>query len=282
MRKLYLVFLVLLMNISNVNAFTWDNCIERYKKAKQFSNNIRLSYNYLKSTKNCLIKFKNILIENPDPEFTVKAMNENILMLDKYIIELLPKYSFPNNTLNEIPKVLFNYSSTPIYNKEYNYFKKFKNCNGVHANNKIYTAKHCKVKNSKSLHYDLNYIDTNKTSELEISKLDINKKGTYKYYSMSKEGMFYNTLLEEKNCKFYKAKNELVAISKTLDLTDLTKEYEIRSTCLAIPSNSGGGVFQNGKLVGIISKTVFDKNKFLYSIIEPIIQDKNIIEKEDY
>ena len=57
----------------------------------------------------------------------------------------------------------------------------------------------------------------------------------------------------------------------TLDLTDLTKNSEIRSNCLAIPSNSGGAVFQEGKLVGIISKTVFNKNTFLYSVVEPIL-----------
>jgi hypothetical protein len=88
---------------------------------------------------------------------------------------------------------------------------------------------------------------------------------------MSREGMFYNILLEEKNCKFYMAKNIPIGFNTTLDYTDLSKKEEIRSNCLAIPSNSGGGVFQDGKLVGIISKTVFNENKFLYSVVEPII-----------
>lgn len=83
--------------------------------------------------------------------------------------------------------------------------------------------------------------------------------------------MFYSILLKEKNCQFYKAKNEPTGLNTTLDLTDLTKEIEIRSNCLAIPSNSGGGVFQDGKLVAIISKTVFNKDEFSYSVVEPII-----------
>ena len=80
--------------------------------------------------------------------------------------------------------------------------------------------------------------------------------------------MFY---YKRKNCRFYKAKNQPSGLNQSFDLTDLVKQEEIRSTCLAIPSNSGGGVFQDGKLVAIISKTVFYKNQFLYSVIEPII-----------
>lgn len=270
MKKLYILFCVLLFSSSNIYAFTWDDCIERYEKAKQFSHNIRLQYNYLKSTKNCLIKFKEALIQNPDPEFTVKAMKSNIVMLDKNINKLIPTYSYPNNSLEQIPKYININTSKPTYNKEYNYFKKYNQCNGVHAQNRIYTAKHCNIENSKNAQYDLSYVETSNTSDLVVSKLDLNKKGVFKYYSMSKEGMFYNTLLQEKNCKFYKAKNELVGMNTTLDLTDLKKEDEIRSTCLAIPSNSGGGVFQDDKLVAIISKTVFDKNRFLYSVVEPI------------
>ncbi len=270
MKKLYVVFFIFLMNISSVYAFTWDECIEKYNKAKQFSENTRLSYIYIKSTRNCLIKFKKLLIQNPNPEFTVKAMSNNIVMLNKYIDELIPHYTSTNNSLKNIPKYLHINSTKPTLNKEYNYFVKFKNCNGVHANNKIYTAKHCKVEDSENIHSDLNIIETKTISKLKTSKLNLNKKGTFKYYSMSKEGMFYNTLLEENNCRFYKAKNSPAGLNTTLDLSDLTKKYEIRSTCLAIPSNSGGGVFQNGQLVAIISKSVFDKNKFLYSVVEPI------------
>ena len=108
-------------------------------------------------------------------------------------------------------------------------------------------------------------------NELQNEKINLNKIGEFKYYSMSKEGMFYNTLLKEKNCRFYKAENKAIGLNITLDLTDLDKKVEIRSNCLAIPSNSGGGVFQDNKLVAIISKTVFNKNKFVYSVIEPII-----------
>ena len=270
MRKIYVIFFLLLMGITPLYAFTWDTCIEKYEKAKQFSENTRLMYIYLKGTKNCLIKFKNVLIQKPNSEFTVKAMNKNILMLDKYIDELIPNYSYTNNNLEQIPKYL-NITSQPVLNKEYNYFKKFNNCNGVHANDKIYTAKHCNVKNSKNIRFDLNYLETSSFSKLKISKLNLEKKGTFKYYSMSKEGMFFNTLLQEKNCNFYKAKNTPEGLNTTLDLADLQKETEIRSSCLAIPSNSGGGVFQEGKLVGIISKTVFSNNEFQYSVIEPII-----------
>lgn len=270
MRNIYVILFILLMSINHIYAFTWDDCIEKYEKAKQFSDNTRLSYIYLKSTKNCLIKFKKFLIQNPDPEFTVKAMNNNILMLNKNIDKLLPQYIYPKNSLEEIPKYLHINSSKPILNNEYNYFKRFKDCNGIHANNKIYTAKHCNIEKSINLQFDLNYIETDTISELKTSKLNLEKKGTFKYYSMSKEGMFYNTLLQEKNCKFYKAKNTPTGLNNTLDLSDLVKKNEIRSNCLAIPSNSGGGVFQDEKLVGIISKTVFDKNEFLYSVIEPI------------
>lgn len=270
MRKLYIILCVLLISSNYIYAFTWDDCIERYGKAKQFSDNTRLLYVYLKSTKNCLINFKDFLIQNPDSDFTVEAMNDNILMLNINIDKLIPQYIFPKNTLEHIPKYLYINTPTPVFNKEYNYFKKFKNCNGIHANNKIYTAKHCNIEESKNIRFDLNYIETKTISELKVSRLNIDNIGTFKYYSMSKEGMFYNELLEEKNCKFYKAKNLPKGLNTTLDLADLTKRSEIRSNCLAIPSNSGGGVFQEGKLVGIISKTVFDKNKFLYSVIEPI------------
>lgn len=271
MKKLYIVLCILVITSSNIYAFTWDDCIEKYEKAKQFSDNARLSYLYLKSTKSCLIKFKKLLIQNPDPEFTVKAMSDNILMLSENIDKLLPAYQYPKNSLETIPKYLYTNSNIPIYNKEYKYFKKFKECNGIHANDKIYTAKHCNINNSKNIKYDLNYIEASHKSKLEVSKLNLNEKGTFKYYSMSKVGMFYTSLLQERNCNFYKTKNIPVEQTKTLDLTDLSKEYEIRSNCLAIPSNSGGGVFQDGKLVAIISKTVFDKNRFLYSVIEPIL-----------
>ncbi len=270
MKKLHIIFCALLISSNYIYAFTWDDCIEKYEKAKQFSDNTRLSYNYLKSTKNCLIKFKNILIQNPDPEFTVKAITNNILMLEKNINNLIPIYNFSKNTLESIPKYLHINSTSPIINKEYKYFKRFKNCNGIHAQDKIYTAKHCRIEKSKNIQFDLSYIKSESISELKISKLNLNKSGTFKYYSMSKIGMFYNTLLEEKNCRFYKRENTPSGLNINLELSDLSKKSEIRSNCLAIPSNSGGGVFQDGKLVGIISKTVFDKNKFLYSIVEPI------------
>ena len=274
MKKLYLILSILFIGITQVYAFTWDECIKKYEKAKQFNDYTRLSYIYLKSTKNCLVKFKDFLIQNPDPEFTVKAMSKNILMLEEYINKILPNYSLTQNSLEQIPKYL-NMDSKPILNKVYDYFIRFdKSCNGVHANNKIYTAKHCKIANSKNIHYDLNYIETKKSSKLKIAKLNIDKKGVFKYYSMSKEGMFYNVLLEEKNCRFYKAQNTPTGVNINLDLTDLEKKEEIRSNCLAIPSNSGGGVFQDGKLVAIISKTVFKKEKFLYSVIEPIFAIK--------
>ncbi len=271
MRRLFVILFILLVSITQLYAFTWDDCIEKYQKAKQFSENSRLMYNYLKSTKNCLVKFKNSLIQNPDPEFKVKAMSKNILMLDNYINELLPNYSFPNNNLEQVPKYLHLNSKQPIKNKEYNYFKRFKKCNGVHAHDKIYTAKHCNIKKSINAHFDLNYIQTQTFSQLKISKLNLKKKGTFKYYSMSKEGEFYKVLLQEKNCRFYRAKNKPIGLNKTLDLTDIKKQEEIRSNCLAIPSNSGGGVFQEGYLVAIISKTVFNENEFMYSIIEPIV-----------
>jgi len=270
MRTLLIIFFVLFVSYNSIYAFTWQQCLHKYEKAKQFSASTRLSYLYLKATKNCLIKFKNSLRKNPQAEFRIESMNDNILMLEAYINKLLPPYSFSNNSLETIPKYLHLSSSNPIRNKEYSYFKKFKSCNGIHANNKIYTAKHCNIKNSKNIHFDLNYLNADTSSSLQIARLNLNKVGSFKYYSMSKEGMFYNTLLEEKNCSFYKSKNSPQGLNITLDLADLKKEGEIRSTCLAIPSNSGGGVFQEGKLVGIISKTVFDKNMFLYSIVEPI------------
>jgi len=271
MKKLIVIFLILFASITQIYAFTWNECIKKYERAKQFNDYTRLSYIYLKSTRNCIIKFKNFLIQNPNPNFSVKSMNENITMLNNYLNQLLPNYNYNQNNLEQIPKYLNMDSKEPIKNNEYKYFIKFDGCNGVHANNKIYTARHCKIKESKNKHYDLNYIETNTTSKLKIEKLDTSKKGTFKYYSMSKEGMFYNVLLQEKNCKFYKAKNIPTGVNSSLDLTDLKKKEEIRSNCLAIPSNSGGGVFQEGKLVGIISKTVFNDNRFLYSVIEPII-----------
>lgn len=270
MKKLYIVLVSLLLSFTQAYAFTWDSCAKKYEKAKQFSHNIKLTYVYLKATKSCLIKFKNTLENNPDPEFTVKAMKNNILMLDKYIQQLIPSYNLNKNTIEEIPKYLNLGTSSPIANEEYKYFKRFYNCNGIHANNKIYTAKHCYVENSKNIRYDLSYLESKTKSKLQTAKLDLNKKGTFKYYSMSKEGMFFNSLLQEKNCKFYKAKNTPNGLNRTLDLADLEKEEEIRSTCLAIPSNSGGGVFQDEKLVGIISKTVFNDKEFMYSVVEPI------------
>lgn len=273
MKKLYIILCVLLLSNSYIYAFTWEDCIEKYEKAKQFSENTRLSYIYMKSTKNCLIKFKKLLMQDPDPDFTVKAMSNNILMLDKNINKLLPQYHYPKNHLEDIPRYININSQTHILNKDYTYIKKFKDCNGIHAQNKIYTAKHCNIKKSENIHHDLSYIKANKTSNLKIAKINLKKEGTFKYYSMSKVGMFYNTLLQEEKCKFYEAKNTPKGINTSLDLADLSKEKEIRSTCLAIPSNSGGGVFQDNKLVGIISKTVFDKNKFLYSVIETIIQE---------
>lgn len=271
MKKLYIILCVLLISSNYIYALTWDKCIKRYQEAKQFNDNPRLLYVYLKSTKTCLINFKNYLEENPNSDFTIEAMNNNILMLDKNINNIIPQYTFPKNTLENIPKYLDNNTDIPVFNEEYNYFKKYKNCNGIHAKDKIYTAKHCDIEKSKNIRFDLNVIETKNISSLNISKLKLDKIGTYKYYSMSKEGMFYNSLLEEKNCKFYEAETSVIGLNKTLDLTDLSKKTEIRSNCLAIPSNSGGGVFQEGKLVGIISKTVFNKNEFLYSIVEPIL-----------
>ena len=277
MKKLYLMICVLLLNCNIIYAFTWEDCVERYEKVKQFSDNIRLSYLYLKSTRTCLVKFKTILLQNPNLDFTVEAMNDNINMIDKNIKNLLPKYIHPKNSLQDIPKYININTENPLINKKYTYIKKFKNCNGIHANNKIYTAKHCNIKDSKNLHFDLDYIKTKTHSKLKIGRLDLNKTGVFKYYSMSKVGRFYTTPLKEKNCKFYEAKNSIAGLNLTLDLTDLTKKVEIRSTCLAIPSNSGGGVFQDGKLVAIISKTVFNNNRFLYSIVEPIIPRNEII-----
>lgn len=262
------LLLVLCTNI--VYAVSWDDCIAKYNKAKKFSQNTQLSYIYMRSTKQCLIKFKNSLMQKPNPEFTVEAMSNNIKMLDEYMDELIPKYKFPKNTLKQIPKYININSNLPIFNKQYNYFKKFKGCNAIHAGDKIYTAKHCKIKDSKKIHFDLSFINSDTISDLKTSKIDLNKLGSFKYYSMSKEGMFFGVLLQEDNCKFYKVKNIPSSVNTTLDLSDLEKKVEIRSSCLAIPSNSGGGVFQDNKLVGIISKTVFNKNQFLYSVIEPI------------
>lgn len=270
MRTLFILF-ILFFNVTYVYALKWETCLKKYEKAKQFDDNVRLSYIYLKSTKNCLVKFRDSLIKKPNPDFTVKAMNENILMIDKYINNLIFQYSSANNDLEEIPKYIDTNSDTPVINQDYNYLKRFNHCNGVHASDKIYTARHCNIDNSINLQFDLSYIPTKDISKLKVTKLDITKKGKFKYYSMSKEGMFYNILLEEKNCKFYMAKNIPIGFNTTLDYTDLSKKEEVRSNCLAIPSNSGGGVFQDGKLVGIISKTVFNENKFLYSVVEPII-----------
>ena len=270
MKKFNIVFIFLLLLLNISYAVTWDNCIEKYSKAKQFSEQTKLMYIYLKSTKNCLINFKNSLINKPNPEFTIEAMTNNIKKIDNYLNELIPKYEFPENNLKPIPKYLYT-ATIPILNDEYNYFKKFKNCNAVHAGNKIYTAKHCDIKKSQHIKYDLSYIPTKKESSLKVSNLNMSKLGTFKYYSMSKLGMFYGVLLKEEDCNFYKAKINPKGITKKIDIVDLKKEFEIRSSCLAIPSNSGGGVFQNEKLVGIISKTVFNENKFLYSVIEPII-----------
>lgn len=277
MKKLYLIICVLLLNCNIIYAFTWEDCVERYEKVKQFSDNIRLSYLYLKYTKTCLVKFKTILLQNPNPDFTVEAMNDNINMIDRNIKNLLPKYIHPKNRLIDIPKYININTKKPLINENFAYIKKFKNCNGIHANDKIYTAKHCNIKDSKNLHFDLDYIKTKNNSKLKIGRLDLNKTGVFKYYSMSKAGRFYTTPLKEENCKFYEAKNSMTGLNLTLDLTDLSKKVEIRSTCLAIPSNSGGGVFQNGKLVAIISKTVFNKDRFLYSVVEPIIPTSEII-----
>lgn len=277
MKKLYLIICVLLLNCNIIYAFTWEDCVERYEKVKQFSDNIRLSYLYLKSTKTCLVKFKTILLQNPNPDFTVEAMNDNINMIDRNIKNLLPKYIHPKNSLIDIPKYININTKKPLINENFAYIKKFKNCNGIHANDKIYTAKHCNIKDSKNLHFDLDYIKTKNNSKLKVGRLDLNKTGVFKYYSMSKAGRFYTTPLKEENCKFYEAKNSMTGLNLTLDLTDLSKKVEIRSTCLAIPSNSGGGVFQDGKLVAIISKTVFNKDRFLYSVVEPIIPTSEII-----
>ena len=271
MKKIVIGTVVLLFYTNLLYAISWDSCIEKYKKAKQFSENTRLMYIYLKSTKTCLKKFKNTLIKTPDPDFTLQAMDNNIDKIDEYISELVPNYILPK-ALEEVPKYIYNNSSIPIFNKEYNHFIKFDKCNGVHAGNKIYTAKHCNIENASHIKYDLSYLDTRTTSKLKTSKIDLEKKGTFKYYSMSKEGMFYKVLLQEDNCKFYKAKVDPKGLNVNLNLADLEKEEEIRSSCIAIPSNSGGGVFQDDKLVGIISKTVFNENQFVYSVIEPIFQ----------
>ena len=193
------------------------SALTNMKKQNALVTNTRLSYIYLKSTKHCLMKFKDFLVQNPDPEFKIQSMSDNILMLDKYIYTLVPRYTFLQNNLESIPKYLNLDSSNPTLNKEYQYFKKFKNCNGIHANKKIYTAKHCKIKDSKNIHFDLSYINTNARSTLEINKLSLSKVGTFIYYSMSKEGMFYNVLLKEKNCVFYKAPTSLIGLNSTLD-----------------------------------------------------------------
>ena len=262
--------LLTLLSTSTIFTVTWDDCIDRYEKAKQFSDNTHLMYIYLKSTKMCLTRFKKELELNPDPEFTVQAMSNNIEKLEEYIENTLPTYNFPNNTLEQVPRYL-NKNNTPIINAEYNNFIKYKNCNGIHAGNKIYTAKHCNIEDATNLQFDLSVVPAKTISQLEIAKIDLEKKGTFKYYSMSTVGMFFGTLLKEENCKFTKEKNIPKGVNTTLDLADLEKKFEIRSSCLAISSNSGGGVFQDGKLVGIISKTVFNKEEFLYSIIEPVV-----------
>jgi len=271
MKKLYKILVLLLLGSDLLFAMSWDKCIKKYNKAKEFSQNIQLSYYYLKSTRQCLVKFKHLLQLHPNPKFTIKAMDNNIKKINKAISILLPSYNITQNTLVSIPKYLQLNSSIPIVNQEYKYFKRFNNCNGVHAFNKVYTAKHCEVHNAKNIRNDLSYIDANDISDLQIAKLNLNSIGTFKYYSMSKEGMFFNILLKESNCKFFHTENIPTGINSTLDFADLNKKMEIRSTCLAIPSNSGGGVFQNNKLVAIISKTVFKNNQFSYSIVEPII-----------
>jgi len=263
-----ITFFILLTNV--LFAVSWDTCIEKYSKAKKFSDNTRLMYIYLKSTKNCLLKFKDSLKENPKSEFTLEAMDDNIKKINGYIEELVPHYIHPNSDLEQVPKYIYTQKSIPKFNTEYKHFIRFEKCNGVHAEDKIYTAKHCNIKNSKHIKNDLSYIKSNTISKLETHKLDLNKTGIFKYYSMSREGMFYNALIKEKNCKFYEAKVGISAITQSLDLADLDKSTEIRSNCLAIPSNSGGGVFQDNKLVGIISKTVFKNDIFLYSVVEPI------------
>jgi len=263
-----ITFFILLTNV--LFAVSWDTCIEKYSKAKKFSNNTRLMYIYLKSTKNCLLKFKDSLKVNPESEFTLEAMDDNIKKINTYLEKLIPNYIHPDSNLEQVPKYIYTQQSIPKFNTDYKHFIKFEKCNGVHAKDKIYTAKHCNIKNSKHLKNDLSYIKSNTISKLQTHKLDLNKTGIFTYYSMSKVGMFYNTLIKERNCKFYEAKVGISAITQSLDLADLNKSTEIRSTCLAIPSNSGGGVFQNNKLVGIISKTVFKNNQFLYSVIEPI------------
>lgn len=266
--------LLTLLSMSTISAVTWDDCIARYDKAKKFSENTQLAYIYLKSTKQCLSDFKKSLLDQPNPEFTIEAMSDNIEMLEGYINKLVPTYNFSDNTLHHVPKYITENIEMPQLNKDYEYSIKFKKCNGVHAGDKIYTAKHCNIKDSKTIHFDLSSLDTDTMSDLKVAKLDLEKKGSFKYYSMSKIGMFFGVLLQEDNCKFYKAKNVPTGINSSLDLTDLEKKFEIRSTCLAIPSNSGGGVFQDDKLVAIISKTVFNKDQFLYSIVEPIIPIK--------
>lgn len=275
MKNLVKGLLLILLSTSTGFAVTWDDCIDRYNKAKQFSDNTQLMYIYLKSTKQCLTRFKQSLELNPNPEFTVQAMSNNIEKLEGYINKVVPTYKFPNNTLEQIPKYINMNGSTPQFNSEYKHFVKFQECNGIHAGDKIYTAKHCNIKNAQNIKFDLSAIPTDTKSNLEVAQLNLEKKGTFKYYSMSKIGMFFGILLQEDNCRFYKEKNIPKGINTTLDLADLEKKFEIRSTCLAIPSNSGGGVFQDDKLVGIISKTVFNKDKFLYSIIEPIIPIEN-------
>ncbi len=263
-----ITFFILLTNV--LFAVSWDTCIEKYSKAKKFSDNTRLMYIYLKSTKKCLLEFKESLKKNPKNEFTLEAMDNNIKKVNRYIEELLPNYIYPNSNLEQVPKYIYTQQSIPKFNTDYIHFVKFEKCNGIHAKDKIYTAKHCNIKGSKHIKNDLSYIKTNTISKLETYKLNLNKSGTFKYYSMSKVGMFYNVLIKEKDCNFYEKKVGISAITQSLDLADLNKKTEIRSNCLAIPSNSGGGVFQDNKLVGIISKTVFKNDIFLYSVIEPI------------
>ena len=121
MKKLFGILFILAMSITQIEAFTWDACITKYSKAKQFSHSTRLAYLYLKSTQSCLIKFKEILKQAPNPEFTVEAMNDNIVMLEKAINTLLPNY-VTYNIIEEIPKYLNINSAKPIKNIEYEYF----------------------------------------------------------------------------------------------------------------------------------------------------------------
>lgn len=137
MRKIYIVLCVLLINTSFIYAYTWDDCIDRYKNAKKFQDNTELLYVYLKSTKNCLINFKKSLENNPNPEFTTQAMDNNIEIIDKNIEQIIPKYKYPKNELNHIP--MYHDLKELKYREEYDYIKKFKSCNGIHAKNNLHS-----------------------------------------------------------------------------------------------------------------------------------------------